>query len=105
MIDISNIKKVAVIGAGVMGAGIGETFLLSGFEKVVLYDLSMDILENAQNRIINDIKCLTDENLYRKRYGFTLVVVDDLNFEEESKKSKSVGVLAEGKDIDEILTH
>ncbi|MHA2472199.1 MAG: 3-hydroxyacyl-CoA dehydrogenase NAD-binding domain-containing protein, partial [Promethearchaeota archaeon] len=93
MIDISNIKKVAVIGAGVMGAGIGETFLLAGFEKVVLYDLRMEILENARNRIKNDIKCLTDENSYRKRYGFTLVIVDDLNFEEESKKPKSVGVL------------
>jgi 3-hydroxyacyl-CoA dehydrogenase len=88
-----------------MGAGIGETFLLAGFEKVVLYDLRMESLENARNRIKNDIECLKDENLYRKRYGFTLVVVDDLNFEEESKKPKSVGVLAEGKEIDEILTN
>ncbi|MBP3039418.1 3-hydroxyacyl-CoA dehydrogenase [Bacillaceae bacterium Marseille-Q3522] len=45
-------KKVAVIGAGIMGKGIAYTFAISGF-KVYLHDLSSEILEKAKIAIFS----------------------------------------------------
>jgi len=50
-----NLKKVGVIGAGVMGVGVAQCFAQNGFE-VVLVDISEEILENARERIINNIR-------------------------------------------------
>jgi 3-hydroxybutyryl-CoA dehydrogenase len=42
----SRIKKVAVIGSGIMGHGIGQTFALGGYE-VTLNDISDELLNKA----------------------------------------------------------
>jgi 3-hydroxybutyryl-CoA dehydrogenase len=42
----SRIKKVAVIGSGIMGHGIGQTFALGGYE-VTLNDISDELLTKA----------------------------------------------------------
>jgi len=42
----SRIKKVAVIGSGIMGHGIGQTFALGGYE-VTLNDISEELLTKA----------------------------------------------------------
>ncbi|MHA1526399.1 MAG: 3-hydroxyacyl-CoA dehydrogenase NAD-binding domain-containing protein, partial [Promethearchaeota archaeon] len=42
MVDISHIKKIAVIGAGIMGRGIAQLFLMAGFENVNLYDIKLE---------------------------------------------------------------
>jgi len=47
---LSQIKKVSVIGSGIMGHGIGQTFALGGYE-VILNDISDEILEKATQRI------------------------------------------------------
>ncbi len=52
-----DIKKIGVVGAGVMGGGIAQTAILSGY-KVVLRDLTDEILGKAKNRITDG------------RYGF-----------------------------------
>lgn len=44
------IKKVAVIGAGTMGAGIAQAVALGGYD-VILYDVSQDVLEKALDHI------------------------------------------------------
>ena len=62
------IKKISVIGAGTLGAGIAEVFLLAGFH-VVLYDLNMDILEKA--------KILIDEILNRSNKPPIIILQSD----------------------------
>src|SRR4029079_10065252 len=44
------IKKVGVIGAGVMGAGVGQSLAQNGMEAV-LVDVSDEILERARGEI------------------------------------------------------
>ncbi len=48
--NLSDIKKVAVIGSGIMGHGIGQTFALGGY-AVTLNDVSDEILERAVRQI------------------------------------------------------
>lgn len=47
-------KKVAVIGAGTMGAGIAQATVLAGYE-VILYDVSDEILAAAHQAITSSI--------------------------------------------------
>ena len=58
MVDISNIKIFAVIGAGSMGREIAEVALMGGFEKVILNDINQDVIEDAVNYINNGLKSL-----------------------------------------------
>jgi len=53
MVDISDIKNITVVGAGVMGKPIAQVALMAGFEKVVLNDINMKILEKAAYEIEN----------------------------------------------------
>lgn len=52
--ELSEIRKVAVIGSGIMGHGIGQTFALGGYE-VTLNDLSDDLLEKAIQQIRSNL--------------------------------------------------
>lgn len=45
-----DIKTVAIIGAGTMGAGIAQATLLSRY-RVILYDISIDLVEKAADHI------------------------------------------------------
>ena len=56
MVDISKIKTFAVIGAGTMGREIAQVYLMAGFEKVILNDISQKVLENATIYIANGLK-------------------------------------------------
>lgn len=47
---MTQIQKIAVIGAGTMGSGIAQVFASAGFE-VALYDLKPEFLEKAQKNI------------------------------------------------------
>lgn len=49
MVDVENI---AVIGGGIMGTGIGQAFLQNGYE-VSIRDIEQDILDEAEERILN----------------------------------------------------
>jgi 3-hydroxybutyryl-CoA dehydrogenase len=51
-------KKVGIIGAGVMGTGVAQSFAQKGY-SVVLIDLSAEILERAQENIFRDIRFQT----------------------------------------------
>ena len=48
--NVSNIKKVSVIGSGIMGHGIGQTFALGGYD-VTLNDVSDELLDKALKQI------------------------------------------------------
>lgn len=47
---------VGVIGAGTMGTGVAQNLASAGFAKVVLIDLSKEILEGARARIRQDLR-------------------------------------------------
>jgi 3-hydroxybutyryl-CoA dehydrogenase len=48
--NLSRIKKIAVIGSGIMGHGIGQTFALGGHD-VTLNDISDELLKKALQQI------------------------------------------------------
>jgi enoyl-CoA hydratase/3-hydroxyacyl-CoA dehydrogenase len=47
---MDEIKKIAVIGAGVMGHGIAQVYAMAGYE-VIVRDIKQEILEEARKRI------------------------------------------------------
>lgn len=51
------IKKVSVLGAGLMGAGIAQVFAQNGYE-VILRDIDEDLLEKGFNRIEGSLEKL-----------------------------------------------
>lgn len=56
------IKKVAVIGAGLLGHGIAQEFAMAGFE-VSLHDLSDEVLEQARANMTRNLRTLAEEGL------------------------------------------
>jgi enoyl-CoA hydratase/3-hydroxyacyl-CoA dehydrogenase len=54
MVDISHIKNITVIGAGVQGHSVAQVALMAGFERVFLNDINMELIEKAANQIEND---------------------------------------------------
>ena len=59
---VEDIRKVAVVGAGVMGHGIAQVFAQNGYE-VFLYDISHDILQQALSRIESNLDTLIEHGL------------------------------------------
>ena len=55
MVDISNIKNIAVVGAGVMGYGIAQVALMAGF-NVTLVDVKANIVNNGLTKIEEGLK-------------------------------------------------
>jgi len=55
------IRRVAVLGAGIMGAGIAHVSALGGF-RTTLYDISREILDGARNLIAANLKKGVDLN-------------------------------------------
>jgi 3-hydroxybutyryl-CoA dehydrogenase len=51
---LSQIKNIAVVGSGIMGHGIGQTFALGGY-KVTLNDISDELLEKAIQQIHSNL--------------------------------------------------
>lgn len=60
-----DIKKIAVIGAGLMGHGIGMTYALAGY-SVVLNDFSGSILDNAVDHIRHNLETFYENGLIEK---------------------------------------
>jgi enoyl-CoA hydratase/3-hydroxyacyl-CoA dehydrogenase len=55
MVDISNIKNIAVVGAGVMGYGIAQVALMAGYD-VTLVDVKENIVNNGLAKIKEGLK-------------------------------------------------
>ncbi|MGG3495781.1 3-hydroxyacyl-CoA dehydrogenase family protein [Peribacillus simplex] len=56
------IKKVAIIGSGVMGSGIAQSFAVSGY-FVTINDIKEEFLYHAQNRISENLSLLIEEGV------------------------------------------
>lgn len=62
MINSKQINKVAVLGPGTMGAGIGLTLALAGL-KVTLYDINQNQLKSGLKRLSQVSELFSKENL------------------------------------------
>lgn len=60
-----NIKKVAVIGAGVMGSGIAQVFAMAGFD-VVIYDIKTMACERAIKSVKKSLDKFLKKNVITK---------------------------------------
>ncbi|MGG3556829.1 3-hydroxyacyl-CoA dehydrogenase family protein [Peribacillus frigoritolerans] len=60
------IKKVAIIGSGVMGSGIAQSFAVSGY-LVTINDIKEELLYHAQNRIAENLSLLIEEGAMTDR--------------------------------------
>jgi 3-hydroxybutyryl-CoA dehydrogenase len=53
--NLSDVRNISVIGSGIMGHGIGQTFALGGYE-VILNDLSGELLNKAVQQIKKNLE-------------------------------------------------
>ncbi|MCY8937318.1 3-hydroxyacyl-CoA dehydrogenase family protein [Peribacillus frigoritolerans] len=60
------IKKIAIIGSGVMGSGIAQSFAVSGY-FVTINDIKEELLYHAQNRISENLSLLMEEGALTDR--------------------------------------
>ncbi len=63
---LSQIKRVAVIGAGIMGHGFAQIFAQGGY-SVALYDVEENILNRAFERIAANLDTFAENGLIRKK--------------------------------------
>ncbi len=60
------IKKIAIIGSGVMGSGIAQSFAVSGY-YVTINDIKEELLNHAQSRISENLSLLMEEGVLTDR--------------------------------------
>jgi len=59
---LDDIRNIAVIGAGIMGHGIAQSFLMGGY-PVRLYDIREDVLETAKSHIKKNLEAFMNAGL------------------------------------------
>ena len=57
--ELSQIKNIVVVGSGIMGHGIGQTFALGGYE-VTLNDISDALLNKAVHQIHSNLNTFVE---------------------------------------------
>lgn len=110
MTDISNIRRIAVVGSGIMGTGIASVALLGGYERVVLNDIDSNALMKSQDSIESVIKALESEDKFKEYISSRPFLRNlngtdfmELNFKELKANRKAVGVIADGCTAGEIM--
>jgi 3-hydroxybutyryl-CoA dehydrogenase len=63
---VDEIKNISVLGAGIMGHGIAQAFLMGGY-PVKLYDIQDSILDTARSHIQEGLRLFHDAGLIKKR--------------------------------------
>lgn len=85
-------KKIGVIGAGVMGRGVTQCFAQYGY-PVVLVDLNADILEQARTEIYNNLRL--QAMLKREQKVIPQEVVERITFTEEYQELHNMDFIIE----------
>ncbi len=65
--DVNEIRKIGIVGAGVMGPGIAEVFAIFGASydfEIVIYDISHNALKGAESRIQSDMTRVESTGLF-----------------------------------------
>lgn len=60
------LEKIGVIGAGVMGHSVAETFAMGGFD-VTLYDINDQALAKGMDQIGQELQVLVEEGYFEKK--------------------------------------
>ncbi|MFW9874675.1 MAG: 3-hydroxyacyl-CoA dehydrogenase NAD-binding domain-containing protein, partial [Candidatus Thorarchaeota archaeon] len=97
MDDLDRIKNIAIIGGGIMGSGIAQVALLTGYEKVTIVDLKNDILQKSKETIQKRIVALESEENFKKfllESGNSTERREKINFNKKLTEFKSVGIIA-----------
>jgi 3-hydroxybutyryl-CoA dehydrogenase len=63
---VNQIKKIAVIGSGIMGHGFAMVFAQKGY-PVFLFDIDARVLKKARNRIAANLDTFLDHGLIREK--------------------------------------
>jgi len=63
---LSQIKNIAVIGAGIMGHGFAQIFAQKGY-PVFLHDIDKEILKKALSRIASNLDTFIEHGLIRRK--------------------------------------
>ncbi|WP_313560440.1 3-hydroxyacyl-CoA dehydrogenase family protein [Ruminiclostridium cellobioparum] len=86
-------KTIGIVGAGVMGNGVAQSFAQAGY-KVVIVDLSEDILEHSRLEITNSIRF---SSLFGKNNGSKKVenTIENITFSVNYNSFKSADVIVE----------
>ncbi len=66
---VEDIKKIRIIGAGVMGPGIAEIFAIFGASydfNIIIYDISKEALAKCETTLSEDFKRVASTGLYSK---------------------------------------
>jgi enoyl-CoA hydratase/3-hydroxyacyl-CoA dehydrogenase len=106
MVNIDDIKKMAVIGGGIMGSGIAQVALLSGYEEVTVIDLNTDILQNSKNLINERIVALESEENYKMFLNANNIMdpmLTSMDIKPKLAKFESVGIIAHNVDTETIM--
>ncbi len=106
MVDLENIKNIAVIGGGIMGSGIAQVALLSGYEKVSVIDLNTETLHNSRKIIQDRIEALESEENYKSfisAYYATDEVMKNIDIKRKLGNFESVGIIAHNIDTKTII--
>ncbi|MFX0029148.1 MAG: 3-hydroxyacyl-CoA dehydrogenase family protein [Candidatus Hodarchaeota archaeon] len=107
MVLVDDIKNMAIIGGGIMGSGIAQVALLSGYEKVVLVDLSDEILRKSKEIVQRRIEALESEEQFKKflsESDISTYMREKLNFKEKLNVFESVGIISKGIDTQTIMS-
>lgn len=62
---IEDIHKVSVLGAGIMGHGIAQSFLMAGY-PVSLYDIKDSVLDTARSHIEKNLRLFSEFDLIKE---------------------------------------
>jgi 3-hydroxybutyryl-CoA dehydrogenase len=64
---LDDIQTISVLGAGIMGHGIAQAFLMGGY-TVRLYDIQEPIVENGRAHIRKNLELFHDAGLIKKKH-------------------------------------
>jgi len=107
LVDLDNIKKIAIIGGGIMGSGIAQVALLAGYEKVTVIDINADILHKSKDIIQERIEALESEENYKKFLTVNNITDEaqkSLDIKRKLDKFESVGILANNINTETIMS-
>ena len=102
---MENIRKVAVIGSGIMGTAITQPVLLGGRVKVTLCDIDAGALKKSRQTIEKVIRALENRDRFFEHISaeHSLERFSELDFARTVRDRKLVGRIADGATADEIL--
>jgi len=98
--EVSQIKKITVLGAGTMGPGIAQSYAMGGF-AVTVWTRSEDTLNNARVAVAEGFKSFLDEGLlsYEKVDEFERSIDYTTDFEKAVKDADFIQeTIVENKD-------